>query len=237
MAPNGLSASFWRVSRPTSEQQTQIHRTLTYSREANRMSFSENVTDSEPIIHLRFRLDLALPLPSLSCLALNPGCRWIWCRGYYSAIPRDDRMKMCHQSQSEHTDNMHPYIQLFQSAHNTIKSPVRMWSLSRAQHFSIPASFPRSVISIENPHLLASLISRTESVASLLSHSLHLPHLSHSLLKLFHSGPVVLDIVLLNFLHMVICLWIIHSFGVFPCKVAGEAYWRQQEDHGIEHGG
>jgi hypothetical protein len=93
VAPNGLSASFWRVSRPTSEQQTPSQNLESYSREANRMSFSENVRDSEPIIHLRFRLDLALPLPSLSCLALNPGYRWIWCRGYYSAIPRDDRME------------------------------------------------------------------------------------------------------------------------------------------------
>ena len=110
--------------------------------------------------------------------------------------------------------------------HNVYKSPVptkhRYWyssSSPRADHFSVSSSFPRGIICIQNPHLLAALVSSTKSITSLLAHSLHLSYLPHRLLELLHPGPVVLHIVLLNLLHMVVSLWKIHAFGVLPRKV------------------
>ena len=95
-------------------------------------------------------------------------------------------------------------------------------SFPRADHFPVSASFPGGVISIENPHLLPTIVACTESVTSLLPHSLHLPHLSNSFLKLLHSWPIVLHVIFLNFLHVMICLGIVHSFGIFPGEVANE---------------
>ena len=41
---------------------------------------------------------------------------------------------------------------------------------------------------------------------------------------------VVLDVVLLNLLHMVVRLWVIHALGVFPRKVAYQTNRRQGDD-------
>lgn len=47
---------------------------------------------------------------------------------------------------------------------------------------------------------------------------------------LYVPWPVVLDVVLLNFLHMMVRLWVVHALGVFPRKVADQTYGRQGDD-------
>lgn len=87
-----------------------------------------------------------------------------------------------------------------------------------------PSSLPSRIISLQHPVL--TLVRLTESVAPLLPHPLHLSHFSDCLLELLHSGPVVLDIVLLNLLHVMVGLGPVHAFGILPREVSKEA------DHG-----
>jgi hypothetical protein len=104
-----------------------------------------------------------------------------------------------------------------------------------ADHLTISTSLPRRVISIQDPHLLPAFIASAESVATLLPHPLHLAYLPDRLLKLLHSRPVILHIVLLDFLYVMVGLWVIHTFGVLPGKVAHQAERRQKQDQCVEH--
>lgn len=89
-------------------------------------------------------------------------------------------------------------------------------------------------------HARLAFVGLREGVTSLLAHALHLSNFSNGFLELFHSGiildvtvllesedvmldlpwSVILNVVLLNLLDVVICLWLIHTFDVFPDKVA-----------------
>ena len=106
----------------------------------------------------------------------------------------------------------------------------------RANHLTISTSLPRRVISIQDPHLLPAFIASAESITPLLPHPLHLAHLTDRLLKLLHPRPVVLHVVLLDFLDVMVGLWVIHTFGVLPGKVAHQAERGQEQDQRIEHG-
>ena len=99
-------------------------------------------------------------------------------------------------------------------------SPPRLPSLnplSRACHFSPPTSFPGRVVGLQDPSL--GLVCLTECIAPLLPHSLHLAHFPNCFLELLHPGWVVLNVVLLNFLDVVIGLRAVHAFRVFPSEI------------------
>ena len=93
-------------------------------------------------------------------------------------------------------------------------------SVTRAGHLSISPSLPRSIIRIQHSHLLASLIACTEGIPALLPHTLHLSDLAHSFLELLHTRSVVLDVVLLNLLDVVVCLWEVHPLRVLPREIS-----------------
>ena len=75
-----------------------------------------------------------------------------------------------------------------------------------------------------------------EGVPALLPHALHLADLADGLLELFHAGPVVLDVVLLDLLHVVIGLRAVHALGVLPRDVAEEAECGEDDEHEPEDG-
>ena len=50
------------------------------------------------------------------------------------------------------------------------------------------------------------------------------------MMVLYVPWSIVLDVVLLNLLHMMVRLWVIHALGVFPRKVAYQTNRRQGDD-------
>lgn len=75
-----------------------------------------------------------------------------------------------------------------------------------------------------------------ERVAPLLPHPLHLSDFSDGFLKLLHPRSIVLYVVFLNFLHVMICLWAVHSLCVFPREITKEAKNGEQNGHEPKHG-
>ena len=106
----------------------------------------------------------------------------------------------------------------------------------RAGHFSVSPSSSRGIVSIDNPHL-PTLIGLTECITALLAHALHLPDFPDRFLELLHTGAVVLNIVLLNFLNVVVVLWVVHPLGVLPGIVAEETEAGENNRHQVEDGG
>lgn len=62
-------------------------------------------------------------------------------------------------------------------------------SLGCGLHLSIPATASRGIICVDNARL--TLVCLRECISTLLAHSLHLAHLSNSLLELLHSIKIV----------------------------------------------
>lgn len=110
-----------------------------------------------------------------------------------------------------------------------------MYSIPRTSHLPIPSPPSCRVISPDNPHLLP-LIRRTERITPLLSHPLHLPDLPNRLLKLLHTRSIVLDVILLNFLDMVVRLREVHALCVLPSEVAEEAGHGEEDELDVEDG-
>lgn len=85
----------------------------------------------------------------------------------------------------------------------------------RASHLTIPPTTPGSIVSIENTHL-AAIVGLGEGVSALLAHALDLANLADGFLELLHAWTVILDIVFLDFLDVVVLLWVVHALGVLP---------------------
>lgn len=105
-------------------------------------------------------------------------------------------------------------------------------TLPRTLHLPVRAPPDRGIIAIQHP--LLALVRLAEGVPPLLPHALHLPHLPDGLLELLHARPVVLDVVLLDLLHVVVRLRPVHALGVLPREVAQEAERRQEHHHQVE---
>lgn len=106
----------------------------------------------------------------------------------------------------------------------------------RACHFSVSPSSSRGIVSIDNPHL-PTFVGLTECITALLAHALHLSNFSDRFLELLHTRAVVLDIVLLDFLDVVVVLWVVHPLGVLPGIVAEETETGKNDRHQVEDGG
>ena len=105
---------------------------------------------------------------------------------------------------------------------------------SHARHLAVPAPLARGVVSLQDAIL--ALVRLAEGVAPLLAHALHLADFADRLLELLHAGPVVLDVVLLDLLHVVVGLRPVHALGVLPGEVAQQAEARQHQRHQVEDG-
>lgn len=102
-------------------------------------------------------------------------------------------------------------------------------------HLSVSTSLLSGIVSSND--LLLAFIGLREGKTSLLSHSLYLSHLSDGLLELLHSWPVIGNVVLLDLLHVMVGLGIVHSPVVLPQHVSEQADGRQQKGHGPVHNG
>ena len=114
-----------------------------------------------------------------------------------------------------------------------LQFPLRLPSLHcgpRTRHLPIPSSFPRGIISLQDSCL--TLIRLTESIAPLLPHSLYLSDLSNGLLELLHPRSIILNVVLLDFLDVMVGLWSVHTLGIFPRYVAHKA--EERNDKSLE---
>lgn len=120
-----------------------------------------------------------------------------------------------------------------------------MWP--RARHLAISPAMLRRIIRLQHPGLR--LIGLRKGIPALLAHALHLPNLTDGLLELLHaiarSGqsllrvkdredenniprPVILNIILLNLLHVVIRLRLPKPLAKLPSKVPRQAKNRQR---------
>ena len=104
--------------------------------------------------------------------------------------------------------------------------------LPRALHLPISAPLDSSIISLQ--HAALALVCRTKRIAPLLAHALHLPNLPDGLLELLHARPVVLDVVLLDLLHVVVRLGLVHALSIFPRDVAHQTQPRDHQCHAVE---
>lgn len=104
----------------------------------------------------------------------------------------------------------------------------------RTGHLTIPTSASCRVVCIHNSHLLPALIGLAECITTLFPHALYLADFADRLLKLLHSWPVILYVVLLDLLDMVIGLRQVHALRIFPRKVAGETESWQDNSHQVE---
>lgn len=86
--------------------------------------------------------------------------------------------------------------------------------LSRTLHFAKSSPAERRIITVQHP--LLTLIRLTECISPLFPHPLHLPHFPDRLLELLHPRSVVLNVVLLDLLHVMIGLRSVHALGVLP---------------------
>ena len=105
----------------------------------------------------------------------------------------------------------------------------------RTGHFAVSPSSSRGIISIDDSHLPA-FIGLAERVAALFPHALYLSHFTDRLLELLHARPVVLHVVLLDLLHVVVVLRVVHPLGVFPGVIAEKANAGQDDGHQVEDG-
>jgi hypothetical protein len=113
---------------------------------------------------------------------------------------------------------------------NNTTLPASLWP--RTRHLAIPPSFSRCVIRLQDSRLR--LISLREGIAALLAHTLHLADFANSLLELFHTRSlllvtighssggsiprsIILNVVFLNFLNVMVLLWVVHSFCTLTC--------------------
>ena len=81
------------------------------------------------------------------------------------------------------------------------------------------------------------LIGLAERIPSLFPHALHLSYFPDRFLELFHAWPIILDVVLLDLLHVVIGLRAVHTFVVLPGEVPKESEEREEDGHDIEDRG
>ena len=114
-------------------------------------------------------------------------------------------------------------------------SPLHPFPLSPALHLSVPSPLPGSII--RSQHAILALIRLAERIPSLFPHALHLPYFSYRFLELFHAWAIILDVVLLDFLHVVICLRAVHTLVVLPGEVAEESEEREEDGHDVEDRG
>ena len=117
--------------------------------------------------------------------------------------------------------------------HSLIRSAICLFS--RARHLPVPAPLSGCVVSPQ--HAVLALVRGTERITSLLPHALHLAHLADGFLELLHARAVVLDVVLLDLLHVVIRLRQVHALGILPGEVAQETDGGQEDVHGVEDWG
>lgn len=111
-----------------------------------------------------------------------------------------------------------------------------LYQVPRTGHLSVSPSSSRGIVSIDNLHL-PTLVGLTECITALLAHALHLSYFPDRLLELLHTRTVVLDVVFLDFLDVVVVLWVVHPLGVFPGIVAEETDTGENDRHQVEDGG
>lgn len=119
--------------------------------------------------------------------------------------------------------------------------------LPRTRHLTISSTLLCCIIRLQHSRL--TFVCLRESITALLAHTLDLSDLANGFLELLHSAKtlafdlsrkrsqgdvpwsVVLNVILLNLLHMMITLREVHSLGILPCKISDQAERWQHHHH------
>ena len=96
-------------------------------------------------------------------------------------------------------------------------------------HLTITASLLSSVVSFNDSGL--AFISLRECKTTLLAHTLNLANLANSLLELLHPWSVICNVVLLDFLNIMVRQRTVHSLVVLERKVTDQAHEWETKEH------